>query len=1032
MKYIILLLTLLSFSTLHAQNGWKDMGGYKETTDTTGEVLQIKPTTDGKYLYVLCTLIDSTVKKPAIQKWDVDSGRVVFSRFIDMKGYAWGKLNLNCDASSYSLYGITSNPTKYRIIVRDIDTDTELLRAIDNEDMVNRSVAQLDYDSGNNYFFIAYNSDYYSSIKSDDLLYSTGYITRKKLVDSVLSGEKIVTSNTSKFIHTFTTNILATLTYYQFVEHRSGVKNSYIDNFVNYIGSHGKTINLSTFRSDRTSAYTIALSPNGSMMSATNNDTKSTSIWFVDSLLHVSQLATYPVSSNSQVFSKDNKYLIVNSPTDNSITTINASMRTLCGSITNPIVKNITEIFSLPQSSYILAACIDKKFRLINAIRDTTPPAYSFTWDTTSIYQHETIAFCAGAPSFDSSSILWDFGDGGSSTSVSPVHQYDSAGVFDVTMRVSDNYGQHEVIKKKLIEVKPSLIPITLDFDADVRYGVVPLKVNFKNKSTGSIVSYKWSFDDGTTSSAKDTTHIFNLQRTYSITLTVNNGVKDTTLTKLHYINGDEYPSFPLRTKRTYNLKGGVSHNTANDYQSTDNIFEKMLRTNSGKVFLKTKLYEDRTYITANTAKITCGVTTNVFTLNEDGTLFNRIGGTAGNLNLYPVYPCVYDDATIGLLNKDLISFFAYDFFKYSSPVTSILNSSTNNRTANYPYSTYYYTVRPLSNGIDCFSFRPNNSIGFSTTLCFYQDTTKLIAKHSMNGYALPAVATSSEDMLSLVSMQQKHSQGTTLQLRRYNKDCIFIDSTLIKGNSVEFIYDILRMPNNKYLLCGVTSLSDTMYKNRVGGVFMIMDESGTIEYRKELPQWYSLKSITRMDDRTFAITGEPFYESPGFIAVTSDGRIAGDFRADISKGKPAGVYYEKIDPNAVNVCYGKTMRTVFFTRNDNYNAELYVSDNPYLKDISVSVDESPITGKQIENTLTVSPNPTDGNSTLHYYSTTPQRISLTVTSLLGEVYRTQVLDVESGENLIPLDMNAIGSGVAFVTVAGARDVVHAQIHILR
>ena len=1032
MKYFILLLTLLSFSTLHAQNGWKDMGGYKETTETTGEVLQIKPTTDGKYLYVLCNLMDSTVKKPAIQKWDVDSGRIVFSRYIDMMGYSWGKLNLNCDATSYSLYGVTSNPTKYRIIVRDNDTDTEILRAIDNENMAGKSVAQLDYDSGNNYFYIAYNSDYFSSIKADDLLYSTGYITRKKLVDSVLSGEKIVASNTSKFIHTFTTNILATLTYYQFVEHRSGVKNSYIDNFVNYIGSHGKTINLSTFRSDRTSAYTIALSPNGAMVSATNNDSKSTSIWYVDSLLHVSQLATYPVSSNSQVFSKDNKYLIVNSPTDNSITTINASMRTICGSITNPIVKNITEIFSLPQSSTILAACTDKKFRRINAIRDTTPPAYSFTWDTTSIYQHETIAFCAATPSFDSSSILWDFGDGGTSTSVSPLHLYDSAGVFDVTMRVTDNYGTHEVIKKKLIEVKPALIPITLDFEADIRYGTAPLTVKFTNKSSGTITSYKWSFDDGTTSAAKDTVHTFNQQRSYSITLTVNNGIKDTSLTKLHYINGDEYPSFSLKTKRTYNQNGGVSYHYANEYTSRDNIFENMLRTNSGKVFLKTKVYDDLTHITTDKTTIICEVSTNVFTLKEDGTLLNRIGGTAGRQNLYPNYPCVYNDAAMGLLNKDLVSFFEYSLFKYGSPETTILNSSTNNRTANYPYSTYYYTVRPLSNGIDCFSFRPNNSIGFSTTLCFYQDTTKLIAKHSMNGYALPAIETSSEDMISLVSMQQKHSQGTTLQLRRYNKDCIFIDSTLIKGNSAELIYDILRMPNNKYLLCGVTSLNDTMYKNRVGGVFMIMDESGTIEYRKELPQWYSLKSITKMDNRTFAITGEPFYESPGFIAVTSDGRIAGDFRADISKGKPAGAYYERIDPNAVNVCYGKTMRTVFFTRNDGYNAELYVSDNPYLKDISVSVDESPITGKQIENTLTVSPNPTDGNSTLHYYSTTPQRISLTVTSLLGEVYLSKVLDVESGENLIPLDMSAFGSGVAFVTVAGVRDVVHAQVCVVQ
>ncbi|MFN8360569.1 MAG: PKD domain-containing protein [Candidatus Kapaibacterium sp.] len=1032
MKYIIFSLLLLSFTALHAQNGWKDMGGYKETTDTTGEVLQIKPTTDGKYLYVLCTLMDSTVKKQAIQKWDVDSGRVVFSRFIDMKGYAWGNLNLNCDATSYSLYGKTSNPTKYRIIVRDNDTDTELLRAIDNEDMANRSVAQLDYDRGNKYFYIGYNSDFYSSNRGDDLLYSNGYITRKMLVDSVLSGEKIVAANTSKFIHTFNTNYLATLSFYRFLEHKSGVTTNYIDNYVNYIGMLGDTITLSSFRSNRTSTYTIALSPNGSMVSATNNDTKSTSIWFIDSLEHVSLLVSYPGSSNTQVFSRDNKYLIVNSPTDYTLTTINASMRTICGSITHPIVKMFTEIFSLPQSTTILAACTDKKFRLIESFKDTSARAYAINVDTTSIYQHNTVAFCPVIPSFDSSRIFWDFGDGRFSSSLSPLHRYDSAGVFDVTMRVTDNYGQHEVVRKKLIEVQPTPIPITLDFDADVRYGSAPLTVNFTNKSTGIIQSYQWSFDDGTTSTSKETLHTFNQQRSYSITLTVNDGNKDTSLTKYHYINADEYPAFPLKTKRTYSQNGSVFYHTNNEYTSRDNIFETMLRTGSGKVFLKTKVYEDLTHISSGMTTVICGVSTDVYTVNEDGTLLHRIGGTGADNNYYPNLPCVYNDATMGVLNLDLLSYFQYHVAKTGVPYTSVFNGSAGNQTKNYPFATFYYTVRALANGIDCFSFRNNNALEYTTTLCFYQDTTKLLAKDIINGYALPAIGARSDDMVSLVTMPQMHSQGTALQLRRYTKDCMFIDSTLIKGNSLESIYDILRMPNNKYLLCGDTPLRDTIYKNRRGGVFIIMDELGTIEYRKELPQWYSLKSITKMDDRTFAITGDPSYGTPGFIAVKSDGRIAGDFRADLSKGSPIGAYYVQIDPNAVNVCFGKTMRTVFFTRNDGYNAELYVSDNPYLQDISVSVDESPVTGRMIENQLTVSPNPTDGNSTLHYYSTTPQRITLTVTSLIGEVYRSQVLDVESGENTIPLDMTGFGSGVAFVTVAGVRDVQHAQVCVVR
>lgn len=192
---------------------------------------------------------------------------------------------------------------------------------------------------------------------------------------------------------------------------------------------------------------------------------------------------------------------------------------------------------------------------LIESFRDTSAPAYAINVNKTSIYQHNTVAFCPTIPSFDSSRFFWDFGDGISSCSV---HQYDSSGVFDVTMRVTDNYGQHEVTQKKLIEVKPTPNPITLDFDADVRFGSTPSRVSFTNKSTGTIMSYKWSFDDCVTSTAKDTIHIFNQQRSYSITLTVNNGIKDTSLTKFHYINADVYPAFSPKQSLRIVLTGNI------------------------------------------------------------------------------------------------------------------------------------------------------------------------------------------------------------------------------------------------------------------------------------------------------------------------------------------------------------------------------------------------------------------------------------------------------------------------------------------
>ncbi len=1046
MKYIIFFLLLLSFSALHAQNGWKDMGGYKETTDTTGEVLQIKPTTDGKYLYVLCTLKDSTVKKQAIQKWDVDSGKVVLTRFIDTKEFSAVKVNLNCDAATYSIFGVTANPTKYHIVVRDNDTGTELLRALDNNDAKGRTVVQLDYDSGSKYFYIAYNSDYYYSSGPELTTYSNGFLARKKLVDSVLVGENIITPNTVRFIHPYNTPFVASYSLYHFseIKGKNPSPNTYTDNLTNYVGTSGKGIKLNTFRSNTYNIYTIALSPNGSLVSSTENETKSTILLYIDSTVRSNFLGLYGKGSNTQVFSNDSKYLIINSPADSSLTTINASMRTLCGSITHPIVKKFTEIFSLPQSTTILAACTDKKLRLIESFKDTSAPAYAINVNRTSIYQHNSVAFCPAVPSFDSSRFFWDFGDGTTSSAVSPLHQYDSAGVFDVTMRVTDNYGQHEVVRKKLIEVKPTPIPITLDFDADVRYGSAPLKVSFTNKSTGTILSYKWNFDDGTTSSAKDTVYTFKQQRSYSITLTVNNGIKDTSLTKLHYINADEYPAFLLTTKLTNSAKGQYIESPKNT-QSQTYVNENMIRTSSGQVFLKQikyQLFDRKEY---GLTYYNCGSSTNIYSVLSTGVDKSLISSGLSTMDL-AVNNCVEGTGIVGTISNNLLSYFyngtytSYYTRDHKSIVLNVQGNSVTSKSVAFPFYTMYYNVRPLHNTIDCYAFRNDRGLATdSTFLCFYTDTTKLLSKDHLKGYALPAIETSGGRFMAVVSPISIDSTiNRRLQLRWYDGSGRFLDSLVITRPTSDFIFDIAPLPNNRFMLSGNTTLyrkdANGNTSRTAHGLIMIIDDKGTVEFTRQLPQWQTLKRIMPMDERTFALTGTPTVAYPGFIAVKSDGKIVGDFRADVNRSYSNAYdgYNVTACMNCVDVNFGNTMRTVFFTRNDGYNAELYVSDNPYLQDISVSVDESPVTGRMIENQLTVSPNPTDGNSTLHYYSTTPQRITLTVTSLLGEVYHSQVLDVESGENTIPLDMSAFGSGVAFVTVAGVRDVQHAQIHILR
>ena len=75
--------------------------------------------------------------------------------------------------------------------------------------------------------------------------------------------------------------------------------------------------------------------------------------------------------------------------------------------------------------------------------------------------------------------------------------------------------------------------PPTAEASADVVQGEAPLTVNFSsdgsNDPNGSIVSYEWNFHDGTISSDRNPTHVYNEIRTYAATLIVtdSDGFKD-------------------------------------------------------------------------------------------------------------------------------------------------------------------------------------------------------------------------------------------------------------------------------------------------------------------------------------------------------------------------------------------------------------------------------------------------------------------------------------------------------------------------
>ncbi|WP_292373834.1 right-handed parallel beta-helix repeat-containing protein [Methanosarcina sp. UBA411] len=130
----------------------------------------------------------------------------------------------------------------------------------------------------------------------------------------------------------------------------------------------------------------------------------------------------------------------------------------------------------------------------------------------------------------------WTFGDGTNSTIKNPTHKYSKAGNYTVALTVSNSAGSSTTTKTNYIKVTATTIKPVASFTSNVTSGKVPLNVAFTDKSTGTPTAWKWSFGDGTNSTAKNPTHKYSKAGNYTVALTATNAVGSNTTTKTNYI----------------------------------------------------------------------------------------------------------------------------------------------------------------------------------------------------------------------------------------------------------------------------------------------------------------------------------------------------------------------------------------------------------------------------------------------------------------------------------------------------------------
>ena len=114
----------------------------------------------------------------------------------------------------------------------------------------------------------------------------------------------------------------------------------------------------------------------------------------------------------------------------------------------------------------------------------------------------------------------WDFGDlSPNANTANATHTYASAGTYTVTLTVTNSDGCQSVFSQQvMVAGLPS---------ASISYAPLaicvgqPVIFNGTNTGTGSIISWDWSFGDGSTNGAEDPAHSYLMAGPYTVVLTV-------------------------------------------------------------------------------------------------------------------------------------------------------------------------------------------------------------------------------------------------------------------------------------------------------------------------------------------------------------------------------------------------------------------------------------------------------------------------------------------------------------------------------
>ncbi|GAB4451361.1 MAG: hypothetical protein OHK0036_11720 [Bacteroidia bacterium] len=212
---------------------------------------------------------------------------------------------------------------------------------------------------------------------------------------------------------------------------------------------------------------------------------------------------------------------------------------------------SVVAVYSLQPQTYTITiddGCTIPPAIAISTLYVNPPPHGNFSGDLLKGCVPLRVNFTSISSGGNNDSFTWTFGNGESGTGNPASTTYTQAGVYSVTLQITNQYGcKMDTIIQNYIQVYP--YP-TADFQHNPPYGsIVDPKIDFINTSTGA-TSYTWNFGDYNSSEnisyLTNPSHEFLYSGTYYVTLiAVNQYGCENRITKPIYIDPEFHVYIP-------------------------------------------------------------------------------------------------------------------------------------------------------------------------------------------------------------------------------------------------------------------------------------------------------------------------------------------------------------------------------------------------------------------------------------------------------------------------------------------------------